>query len=784
MKKLICLTILAGLTFFAFAQAPQGFNYQAVIRNSEGQLITEQAVTIRLTLQDQGGKANHYAELHFLATSPQGIVNLVVGSGIPILNNFIDIPWEEGEISLKVEVDPLGGSSFTLLGISQLYSVPYALHAQSASQFVADPDAGADEPLFVVRNSLDQIVFAVYEQGVRVYVDGDPTDEEKGNKSGFAIGGLTGFKDTGEDYFRVSRDYTHVLFDTEAKGNKSGFAIGGLTGLKDQNNDTVGSKNLVSKNSAGYMSITPENYFIGHESGQNITEGLYNSFMGYESGYSNTTGSNNSFIGYRTGFSNLAGNSNTFLGDSSGFGNTSGSGNLFVGKNSGIANTEGNYNSFIGYASGFNNSTGINNSFLGSFAGYNNTEGSYNTFVGDSSGYKNRTGSENSFYGDKSGFWNLGNSNTFIGHLAGYSNNFGDSSIFIGSKSGYSNTTGKSNVFIGSRAGFSNTGGKHNVFLGYHVGYLSTQKDKNIFIGYQTGYNNQGNENIFQGFKAGFNNTGFRNTFLGTMVGYNNEGDYNIFLGSYTGYFNTEGYNNILIGKEAGYKNEGGYDNIIIGFEAGYNNTSGSRNIFLGYKTGNNNTTGTYNTALGYQAFQAGTTYTNSTALGNGATIGASNQVRIGNSSVTSAWVQVAWSIGSDKRIKENINENVPGLDFIKLLRPVTFNYNISKQNEILGVVNDFECDSKYDIEQILYSGFIAQEVEMAAESIGYNFSGIDKSGSLMGLKYSSFTIPLVKAVQELNEKNEQQQKLIEFQHREIETLKSEIEAIKAIMVK
>jgi len=89
-----------------------------------------------------------------------------------------------------------------------------------------------EEPLFIVRNSDGNTVFAVYEQGVRIYVDGDPADEEKGNRSGFAIGGLTGLKDTDEEYFRVSRGYTQVLFDGQDKGNRSGFFIGGLTGFK------------------------------------------------------------------------------------------------------------------------------------------------------------------------------------------------------------------------------------------------------------------------------------------------------------------------------------------------------------------------------------------------------------------------------------------------------------------------------------------------------------------------------------------------------------------------
>jgi len=224
---LICIAVST------LAQVPQGFNYQAVIRNSEGQLISDQAVTMRLTLQDQGGKANHYAELHFLTTSDKGIVNLVVGSGIPILNNFTDIPWEEGEIYLKVEVDPAGGTNFLSLGTTRLQSVPYALHAHSASSFVAESGVGGDEPLFVVRNSEDQIVFAVYEKGVRMYVEDDVVPEGKGNKSGFAIGGLTGNKQNDTEYFRVTPDSVRIfLREPTQKGNKGGFAIGGLTGFK------------------------------------------------------------------------------------------------------------------------------------------------------------------------------------------------------------------------------------------------------------------------------------------------------------------------------------------------------------------------------------------------------------------------------------------------------------------------------------------------------------------------------------------------------------------------
>ena len=96
-----------------------------------------------------------------------------------------------------------------------------------------------EEPIFKILNSNNEIVFAVYEQGVRIYVGSEPEEKGKGNRSGFAIGGLTGFKadENEKDYFSVSRERTQVLFDDQGKGNRSGFAIGGLTGLKSDDDD-------------------------------------------------------------------------------------------------------------------------------------------------------------------------------------------------------------------------------------------------------------------------------------------------------------------------------------------------------------------------------------------------------------------------------------------------------------------------------------------------------------------------------------------------------------------
>ncbi len=73
----------------------------------------------------------------------------------------------------------------------------------------------------------------------------------------------------------------------------------------------------------------------------------------------------------------------------------------------------------------------------------------------------------------------------------------------------------------------------------------------------------------------------------------------------------------------------------------------------------------------------------------------------------------------------------------------------------------------KYDIEKIKMTGFVAQEVEQAAQQSNYDFSGVDKpqtADGLYGLRYSDFVVPLVKAVQE-------QQQIIEAQKLTIDQL-------------
>ncbi|MFZ9432042.1 MAG: tail fiber domain-containing protein, partial [Bacteroidia bacterium] len=144
----------------------------------------------------------------------------------------------------------------------------------------------------------------------------------------------------------------------------------------------------------------------------------------------------------------------------------------------------------------------------------------------------------------------------------------------------------------------------------------------------------------------------------------------------------------------------------------------------------------------------------NTTTLGFQAQATANNQVRIGNNGVTSIGGFAAWTNLSDGRYKKNIEKNVPGLEFIMQLEPVTYNFDfdgINKANKSIPESDQLSSENNANA-NVRFTGFIAQDVEKAAQSIGYDFSGVDKAkneNDFYGLRYSEFVVPMVKAIQE-----------------------------------
>lgn len=135
MKKLFTLLTLL-ITLVITAQAPQGFNYQATVRNSSGGLINNQNVLFKFNIMlNSQTSLPLYSETHQVATDDLGQVNLVIGTGISTTGTFSDINWGNGSYYLGIELNT--GSGYLAMGTTQLLSVPYALHANTATSTTA-----------------------------------------------------------------------------------------------------------------------------------------------------------------------------------------------------------------------------------------------------------------------------------------------------------------------------------------------------------------------------------------------------------------------------------------------------------------------------------------------------------------------------------------------------------------------------------------------------------------------------------------------------------------------
>lgn len=130
MKKIILTTICAVLVLGLMGQAPQGISHQAVIRNAANELVANATIGVRVSiLQGSAEGTEVYSEINSPQSNANGLITFVIGQGIEQSSNFSAIDWAGGPYFVKTEADPEGGVNYTIEGVSQLWSVPYALSA-------------------------------------------------------------------------------------------------------------------------------------------------------------------------------------------------------------------------------------------------------------------------------------------------------------------------------------------------------------------------------------------------------------------------------------------------------------------------------------------------------------------------------------------------------------------------------------------------------------------------------------------------------------------------------
>ncbi len=243
-KKIWSSVLLSFIFCLLSSQVPQGFNYQAIARDASNLPIQNTDLQVMLYVQSlPTGGTVFWKELHNpVHTNSLGMFTVVLGKGVrqtaSVAASFDLIDWKVSPKYLKTEIYYQGGWK-DMGQATQFWSVPYSLTARdlggSVKKLAVKGETSLfDEALFEVKNKDDQTVFAVYNEGVRIYVD----DGAKGKRGGFAVGGFGTDKAVSQRYMYIAGDSIRMYIDDlPGKGSRGGFAVGGFDQTKGTNID-------------------------------------------------------------------------------------------------------------------------------------------------------------------------------------------------------------------------------------------------------------------------------------------------------------------------------------------------------------------------------------------------------------------------------------------------------------------------------------------------------------------------------------------------------------------
>lgn len=159
------------------SQSPFKMSYQAVIRNSSNQLIMNKTIGIKVSIlhnSSQGEVVFQETYDPLPKTNENGLLTLEIGTGTPISGSLGEILWAEGPFFIKTEIDPAGAANYTLISTTQLLSVPYAFHSQTAEK-LTQPQDGSD-PVWEGETDLEGPIYRFGNVGIGTEEPGQKLD--------------------------------------------------------------------------------------------------------------------------------------------------------------------------------------------------------------------------------------------------------------------------------------------------------------------------------------------------------------------------------------------------------------------------------------------------------------------------------------------------------------------------------------------------------------------------------------------------------------------------------
>ncbi|MEC8627406.1 MAG: tail fiber domain-containing protein [Bacteroidota bacterium] len=321
MKRILTITAATLMAFGVIAQAPEQFSYQAVIRDAQGDLVSNQSVTVNISILEGNSTGGIvFEEEHTIATNDNGLATLVIGDGIITFGNLSGISWGDNAYYLKIDTDPEGGNNFSITATTQLLSVPYALYANEAGS-----GSGVLEEITEGSNTGYRIVgrdTANYGNIGNTAVDlsysplASTINGASGDYStamGFRTSASENFSTAMGNFTRASGiGSTTMGYNTTASGQES-TAMGTLTRASGTSSTAMGASTIASGNYSTAMGLETEasgNYSIAmgletEASGRvstatgdyTVASGDYSTTMG---AYTTASGDESTAMGYGT----------------------------------------------------------------------------------------------------------------------------------------------------------------------------------------------------------------------------------------------------------------------------------------------------------------------------------------------------------------------------------------------------------------------------------------------------------------------------------------------------